>query len=84
MVLQILADAGDPTTGTVVAPARSSTVEVNAQRQIASEAVEAIPEIEFDQMANSLMKDGQDKLVADAGGGAEPVRELEFDKTLPW
>jgi hypothetical protein len=55
---------------------------------IAPEAVEAIPEIEFDQTANLTAEAGQYWLVAGAGAGAgadaEPIPELEFDQTVGW
>ena len=47
-VRQILAHVGEPTTAPVIAPARSPPVEANAQQLNAPEAVEAIPELEFD------------------------------------
>ncbi len=81
---QILAHVGEPTTAPATAPARSPPVEVNAQQLIAPEAVEAIPELEFDQTANLTAEAGHDRLVADAGAHAEPVPELEFDHTLGW
>ena len=83
-VRQILAHVGEPTTAPAIAPARSPPVEANAQQPIAPEAVEAIPEIEFDQTANLTAEAGHDMLVGDAGAGAEPVLELEFDQTLGW
>ena len=63
---------------------RLPPVEANAQQLIAPEAVEAIPEIEFDQTANLTAEAGHERLMADAGAGAdaEPVPELEFDQTL--
>ena len=84
--------AGAPTTAPAIAPARSPPVEVNAQQLIAPEAVEAIPELEFDQTANLTAEAGHDRLVAGAGAGAdadadadaEPIPELEFDQTLSW
>ncbi len=65
---------------------RLPLVEANAQQLIAPEAVEAIPELEFDQTANLTAEAGHDRLVADAGAhvDAEPVPELEFDQTLGW
>jgi hypothetical protein len=57
-------------------------VEANAE-QLIPEAVEAIPEIEFDQTANLTAEAGHDRLVAGAGADAdadaEPIPELEFD-----
>ncbi len=76
--------AGEPTTAQAIAPARSPPVEANAQQLIAPDAVEAIPELEFDQTANLTAEAGHDRLVADAGAHAEPVPELEFDQTLGW
>ena len=79
-VRQILAHAGEPTTAPAIAPARSPPVEANAQQLMGPEAVEAIPELEFDQTANLE----HDRAVADAGAHAEPIPELEFDQTLGW
>ena len=80
-VRQILAHAGEPTTAPAIAPARSPPVEADAQQLIAPEAVEAVPELEFDQTANLTADAGHDSLVADAGAhaDAEPMPELEFD-----
>ena len=83
-VRQILAHAGEATTAPAIAPARSPPVEVNAQQLIGPEAVEAIPELEFDQTANLAAEAGRDPLVGDAGGDAELIPELEFDQTLGW
>ena len=84
--------AGEPTSAPAIAPARSPPVEVNAQQLIAPEAVEAVPELEFDQTANLTAEAGHDRLVADAGAhagahahaDAESVPALEFDQTLGW
>ena len=51
-VRQILAHVGEPTTAPAIALARSPPVEANAQQLMGPEAVEAIPELEFDQTAN--------------------------------
>ena len=61
-------------------------MEVIAQQLIAPEAVEAIPELEFDQTANLRVEAGHDRLVAgsSAGADAELVPELEFDQTSGW
>ena len=83
-VRQILAHAGEPTTAPSIAPARSPPVEANAQQLIAPEAVEAVPELEFDQTANLTAEAGHNRLVAYAGADAEPVPELEFDQTVGW
>ena len=83
-VRQVLEYVGEPTTAPAIAPARSPPVEVNAQQLIAPEAVEAIPELEFDQTANLAAEAGHDPLVGDAGGDAELIPELEFDQTLGW
>ncbi len=83
-VRQILAHAGEPTTAPAIAPARSPPVEANAQQLMGPEAVEAIPELEFDQTANQAAEAVLDRLVADAGANAEPIPELEFDQTLGW
>ena len=61
-----------------------TTEEANAQQLIAPEAVEAIPELEFDQTANLEAEAVHDRLVAGAGADAEPIPELEFDQTLGW
>ena len=76
--------AGEPTPAQATASARSPPVEANAQQLIAPEAVEALPELEFDQTANLTAETGHDRLVADVGANAEPVPELEFDQTLGW
>ena len=83
-VRQILAHVGEPTTVPAIAPARSPPVAVNAQQLIAPEAVEAIPELEFDQTANQAAEAVHDRLVADAGAHAVPIPDLEFDQTLGW
>ena len=78
--------AGAPTTAPAIAPARSPPGKANAQLLIAPEAVEAIPELEFDQTANLEAQVGHDRLVAGAGAHAhaEPIPELEFDQTVGW
>ena len=76
--------AGEPTTAPAIVPARSPLVEVNAQQLIAPEAVEAIPELEFDQMANSTAEAWDYQWTSPVGADAEPVPELEFDQTLGW
>ena len=83
-VRHIQAHVGEPTTAPAIAPARSPPVEANAQQLIAPEAVEAIPELEFDQTANLTAESEHDRLVADRGADAEPVPELEFDQTVGW
>ena len=80
-VRQVLEHVGEPT----IAPAGSPPLEMEfAQRLAAPEAVEAIPELEFDQTANQAAETVHDRLVADAGANAEPIPELEFDQTLGW
>ena len=59
-------------------------MEVNAQQLIAPEAVEAIPEIEFDQTANLTAETGDNQWTSPVGADAEPVPELEFDQTVGW
>ena len=81
-VRQILAHVGEPTTAPTIAPARSPPVEATAQQLIDPEAVEAIPELEFDQTANLAAEAEHDRAVADAGAHAESIPELEFDQTL--
>ncbi len=76
--------AGEPATAPAIAPARSPPVEVIAQRLIAPEAVEAIPEIEFDQTANRTAEAGDNQWTFPVDVDAEPVPELEFDQTLGW
>ena len=87
-VRQILGHVGEPTTAPAIAPARAPPVEANAEQLIAPEAVEAIPEIEFDQTANLTAEAGHDRLAAGAGADAdadaEPIPELEFDQTVGW
>ncbi len=81
---QILAHVGEPTTAPAIAPARSPPVEANAQQLIAPEAVEAVPELEFDQTANLAAEAGDCQWTSPVGAVAEPVPELEFDQTLGW
>ncbi len=81
-VRQILAYVGAPTTAPAIAPASSPPVEANAQQLIAREAVEAIPELEFDQTANLTAEAGDYPWTSPVGADAEPVPELEFDQTL--
>ena len=81
-VRQILEHVGEPAIAPAIAPARSPPVAVNGQQLIAPEAVEAIPELEFDQTANLAAEAEHDRLVADAGADAEPIPDLEFDQTL--
>ena len=57
-------------------------MEVNVQQLIGPEAVEAIPELEFDQTANLAAEAGHDQWTHPAGADAEPNPELEFDQTL--
>ncbi len=83
-VRQILAHVGEPTTAPAIAPARSPPVGANAQQLIAPEAVEAIPEIEFDQTANLTAETGDNQWTSPVGADAEPVPELEFDQTVGW
>ena len=59
-------------------------MEVNAQQLIAPEAVEAIPELEFDQTANLTAEVGDNQWTSPVGADAEPVPELEFDQTVGW
>ena len=63
---------------------RIPPVEANAQQLIAPEAVEAIPELEFDQTANLTAEAGDYQWTSPVGADAEPVPELEFDQTLGW
>ena len=67
-------------------PARSPPLEMKIGQELAApEAVfEAIPELEFDQMANLRAEGGHDRLLHDAGINAEPIPELEFDQALGW
>ena len=84
MVRQILEHVGEPTSGPLIASARSPPLEMEfAQRAAAPEAVfEAIPELEFEQTANLTAEAGHDRLLHNAGVDAEPIPELEFDQTL--
>ncbi len=59
-------------------------MEVNAHQLIAPEAVEAIPELEFDQTANLTAEAGDYQWTSPVDVDAEPVHELEFDQTLGW
>ena len=59
-------------------------MEVDAQQLIALEAVEAIPELEFDQKANLTAETGGNQWTSPVGADAEPVPKLEFDQTLGW
>ncbi len=76
--------AGEPTPAPATASARSPPVEVNAQQLIAPEAVEAIPELEFDQTAILTADAGDYQWMSPMDADAEPVPELEFDQTLEW
>lgn len=59
-------------------------MDVNAQQRISPEAVEAIPELEFDQTA-ILTADAEDyQWMSPMDADAELVPELEFDQTLGW
>ena len=49
-----------------------------------SEAVEAIPELEFDQTANLTAEAGDNQWTSPVGADAEPIPELEFDQTVGW
>ena len=57
-------------------------MEANAQQLIAIEAVEAIPELEFDQTANLTAEAGDYQWTSPVD--TEPVPELEFDQTMGW
>lgn len=81
---QILAHVGEPPTAPAIAPARSPPVDVNAQQQIAPEAVEAIRELEFDLTANLLAEAAHDQWMPPADADAEPIPEVEFDQALGW
>ena len=76
--------AGESTTAPAIAPGRSPLVEVNAQLLIAPEAVEAIPELEFDQTANLTAEARDYQWTSPMDADAEPIPELEFDQTLGW
>ena len=81
---QILAYVGEPTTAPAIAPARSPPEEANSQQLIAPEAVEAIPELEFDQTANLTAEAGDNQGTSPVDVDAEPVPELEFDQIVGW
>ena len=83
-VRQILAYVGELTSAPAIVPARSPPVEVIAQQLIAPEAVEAIPELEFDQTENLTAEAGDNQWTSPVGADAEPVPELEFDQTVGW
>ena len=74
-VRQILAHAGKPTIALATAPARSPPVEANAQQLIAPEAIEAVPELEFDQTAN---------LTAEAGDNGRPLWVRMRSRSRNW
>ncbi len=65
---------------------RSPPLEMEfAQRLAAPEGVfEAIPDLEFYQMAKLRAEAGYDRMVHIAGVMVEPIPELEFDQTLGW
>ena len=81
-VRQILEHVGEQASAPAIAPARSPPVEANAQQLMGPEAVEAIPELEFDQTANLAAEAGHDLCKDLAGADVEPISELEFDQTL--
>ncbi len=82
-VWQILEHVGEPTIAAAIAPARSPPLELNGQQLATPEAaLEAIPEIEFDQTANLAAEAGHDLWTNPARADAEPVPVLEFDQTL--
>ncbi len=83
-VRQILEHVGEAVMAPAIAPARSPPVEANAQQLIAPEAVEAIPELEFDQTANLTAEAGDYQWTSPVDVDAEPIPELEFDQTLGW
>ena len=83
-VRQILEHVGEQASAPAIAPARSPPVEANAQQLMGPEAVELIPELEFDQTANLAVEAEHDRLVADAGADAVPIPDLQFDQTLGW
>ena len=79
-VRQILEHVGEPATAPAIAPARSPQLEMKIVQQLAApEAVEAIPELEFDQTANLTAVAGHDWLLHDAGVDAEQIPELDLD-----
>ena len=83
MVRQIVEHAGERTTAPVITPACSPPLALNGLQLFASERVfEAIPELESDQSANLVAEAGRDLWTHPAGADAEPVSDLEFDKTL--
>ena len=59
-------------------------MEVHAQQLIAPEAVEAIPEIEFDQTANLTAEAGDYQWTSPVGADAEPIPDLGSDQNLGW
>ncbi len=83
-VRQILAHVCEPTSAPAIAPARSPPVEANAQQLIAPGAVEAIPELEFDQTAKLTAEAGDYQWTSPVGADAVPISELEFDQTMGW
>ncbi len=83
-VRQILEQVGEAVMAPAIAPARSPPMEANAQQLIAPEAVEAIPELEFDQTANLTAEAEDYQWTSPVDADAEPIPELEFDQTLGW
>ena len=82
-VRQILEHVSERTTAPAIAQARSPPLALNGQQLFAPEGVfEAIPELEFNQMANLAAEAGHDQWTHPAGADAEPIPELEFDQTL--
>ena len=62
MARQIMAHVGEPTVALAIAPVRSPPQETKiAQELAAPEAVEAIPELEFDQTASLTTEAGHGK-----------------------
>ena len=58
---------------------------MNGRQLAAPEGVlEAIPELEFDQMANLAAEAGHDLWTHPAGADAEPISELKFVQVLAW
>ena len=67
--------AGEPTTAPAIVIARSPPVEANGQLPIAPEALEAVPELEFDQTAN---------LTAEAGDTGRPLWVRMQSRSRNW
>ena len=85
-VRQMLEHEGEPTSAPAIFAACSPPLEMKIGQELAAPEAgfEAVPELEFDQMANLRAEAGNDRLLHIAGIDAEPIPELEYDQTLRW